>query len=241
MRYSFIASILLFSICTTYLFNSNSLFLNPKENSIKKRYVETYAEIKTKVELERSKLKNKTISKDSISKIFTRNLVNQIIPHWYGTKWSFEGHTSVPKNGEIACGYFVSTTLRDMGFNVNRYKLAQQLPINEAYSLAVLDSVLTIHNDTSLECQNKLYTVLKEGIYFIGFDKSHVGFIYKNDNQLYIIDSNFFSGEVQKEAIEKSKVFHYFSTFYIAPLSTNASLLEKWMNKREINVITSHK
>lgn len=240
MRYSVIYSLFLFSIGTIFYFDSTSFHILDNSNTFERTSVKSYPEIKMQIELERSKLKNKSFSKDSISEIFTRNLVDSIFPYWYGTKWSFEGHTSIPNNGEVACGYFVSTTLRDIGLAVNRYKLAQQLPVNEAYSLAVSDTVQTIKHETSMECQKELYTLLKEGIYFIGFDKSHVGFIYKKDNQLYIIDSNFFSGKVQKERIEQSKVFHYFTTFYITPLSTNESLLKKWIHKREITVVTSH-
>ncbi|WMJ72126.1 hypothetical protein RCC89_02925 [Cytophagaceae bacterium ABcell3] len=51
------------------------------------------------------------ISEDSVGRVFSDYLVNKLIPYWYGTKWDFEGHTDVPGKGEIACGYFVSTTL----------------------------------------------------------------------------------------------------------------------------------
>ncbi len=51
------------------------------------------------------------------------------------------GHTAVPKEGEIACGYFVSTTLLHMGVPLNRYKIAQQNPLNEAKTYAAGDSV----------------------------------------------------------------------------------------------------
>ena len=241
MRNSLNFSIILFSITIIFFFNSTFFRYKYCDNSIHKKCQASYPEVKAKIEWNRSKIKNKLISKDSISKIFTSNLIDEIFPHWYGTKWSFDGHTSIPNQGEIACGYFVSTTLRDIGFVVNRYKLAQQLPVNEAYSLGIQDTVQIIKHETSLECQIELYEVLKEGIYFIGFDKNHVGFIYKKGNQLYIIDSNFFSGKVQKEVIETSKVFHYFSTFYITPLSTNNSLLEKWIHKKEINIVTSHR
>ena len=54
---------------------------------------------------------------------FTDFLLNAIIPHWYGTPWDFNGHTSIPNQGEIACGYFVSTTLRDIGLKLNRFKM----------------------------------------------------------------------------------------------------------------------
>jgi hypothetical protein len=34
--------------------------------------------------------------------------------------------SETPGRGEIACGYFVSTVLRDAGFGVERVRLAQQ-------------------------------------------------------------------------------------------------------------------
>src|SRR5690606_907796 len=74
---------------------------------------------------------------DSVMEVFTLKLLNEIIPYWYGTEWDFEGHTAIPNEGKIACGYFVSTTLRDMGLNINRYKLAQQHGLNEARTIAL--------------------------------------------------------------------------------------------------------
>ncbi|WP_045471112.1 hypothetical protein [Winogradskyella sp. PG-2] len=74
--------------------------------------------------------KNKAI--DSASKYIYSKLLNDIVPHWYDTPWDFNGHTSTPNNGEIACGYFVSSTLKHLGFNLNRYKMAQAAGLNEA-------------------------------------------------------------------------------------------------------------
>ncbi len=54
--------------------------------------------------------KNKAI--DIASHYLYSKLLNDIVPHWYGTPWDFNGHTNIPNQGEIACGYFVSTTLR---------------------------------------------------------------------------------------------------------------------------------
>ena len=45
------------------------------------------------------------------SQLLFSNLADSVFPAWYGTKWDFNGHTNVPKEGLIACGYFVSTTL----------------------------------------------------------------------------------------------------------------------------------
>jgi hypothetical protein len=48
------------------------------------------------------------------------------MPPWDGTPWDFNGTTQVPGEGFIACGYYVSTLLRDAGFRVERIRLAQQ-------------------------------------------------------------------------------------------------------------------
>ena len=45
---------------------------------------------------------------------------------WLGHPWNFNGTATVPGEGKIACGYFVSTIMRDTGFGVKRIKLAQQ-------------------------------------------------------------------------------------------------------------------
>ncbi len=76
------------------------------------------------------------ITLDSVRQAFTNTLLDDIIPYWYGTDWSFEGHTTVPRSGQIACGYFVSTTLLDAGLRLNRFRLAQQAPEVEATMLS---------------------------------------------------------------------------------------------------------
>jgi hypothetical protein len=49
---------------------------------------------------------------------------------WLGTPWDHNGTCEQPGGGEIACGYFVSTILRDAGFRVERFRLAQQASEN---------------------------------------------------------------------------------------------------------------
>ena len=180
---------------------------------------------------------SKEITLDSISKIFQKSLVNKIIPFWEGTKWTFEGHTSKPKTGSIACGYFVSTTLQDIGINLNRYKLAQQSPKNEAKSLAVNSTVKVFSEESVSVNIAAINQYLKEGIHFIGFDESHVGYILKEKNQLYLIHSNYIDAMgVIIEPIENSEVFKSYNRFYIVELSTNNSLLNYWINKTPIEI-----
>src|SRR5262249_4067776 len=62
--------------------------------------------------------------------IVTESIFKEIFPAWYGTPWDFYGTTEVPQQGKIACGYFVSTVLRDAGWRVQRVRLAQQASEN---------------------------------------------------------------------------------------------------------------
>ena len=50
----------------------------------------------------------------------TRAVCSQIAPEWMGTPWDFYGTTQQPGRGKIACGYFVTTVLRDAGVRLRR-------------------------------------------------------------------------------------------------------------------------
>ena len=177
---------------------------------------------------------------DSLSKLMEQALIHQIIPFWYGTPWSFSGHIAQPGEGSIACGYFVSTTLRDIGINVNRYRLAQQSPINEAKSLQIEGDVISISGTSTEQLIQDFKTNLQAGLYFIGFDSSHVGYLLVRDNELLLIHSNYLGGEgVGVEFIDESEVFASYFTFYIVPLSNNKALLKAWKSKAPIKVVTS--
>lgn len=169
---------------------------------------------------------------DSLGTVFTSLLLNNIIPHWYGTEWDFNGYTSIPNEGVIACGYFVSTTLKDMGLNVNRYKLAQQGPENEAKSIAINVSEILHFDEENI---NEKLQNLDQGIYFIGLD-NHVGYLYIKDTNAYFIHSNYIEGKVMIENTRFSEAF-YSSNYYISTITGNSSLMDKWLKKEELIVV----
>ena len=179
-----------------------------QELSFKRDSIYSYDQVVLSIKEQKKQVSKADLNLDSISKLFKASLLHRIIPYWEGTKWSFEGHTSKPKTGEIACGYFVSTTLMHVGLNINRYKLAQQNPLNEAKSLLLGTELIKI-SEASIENNiNAIRSKLKEGIYFIGFGESHVGYIIKEKEELYLIHSNYIGSEgVIIEEIESSKVF----------------------------------
>jgi len=216
-----------------------NLVLEPKGN---------YSSIKTAIANEQKRFRNQYFNlntatqQDSLiqeaSTYITETLVNEIIPHWYGTTWSFSGYTAAPNEGEVGCSYFVSTTLLHAAFRVNRYKLAQQGPQHEAKSLQ-LDSIHLVENT---ETTTSIYSYMKEnfdeGIFFVGLDHSHVGYLLYRKKQLFFIQSSYgIPNGVIIEKIEFSEIFKWCSVYSIAEISTNKKLIEYWVKYQEIPII----
>lgn len=195
----------------------------------------TYTATKVQINLLRGSLHNdlnaKRIDIDSVKRTFDDRLTNRIIPYWYGTGWSFGGHTSIPQQGKIACGYFVSTTLKDMGLKLNRYDLAQKSPIEEAQTLSCGSEIKTIVHENPEKALKEINEFTKEGVYFIGFDTGHVGFLIKKKNRLFLIHSTYLSPiSVCIEPLANAKVFKKFTKFYLVDISHNDKLMRKWLN-----------
>jgi hypothetical protein len=183
--------------------------------------------------------KNKVkTSPDSLRKSALENLIlNQLVPYWYKTPWDFNGYTEIPKKGVVACGYFVSTVMKHAGFNLNRYKLAQQNPLNEAKSLACGDSV-NVYSVGSRQLQKIFNESYTEGLYFVGLD-FHVGFLLFRNKELYFIHSNYINSEgVIFEKAVYSEAFNASTNYRIAEISTNESLMEKWIDGSELTIVT---
>jgi len=173
-----------------------------------------------------------TITLDYIKTAFANHLVDDIIPHWYGTPWSFGGHTEQPNQGKIACGYFVSTTLRDMGLQINRYKLAQKSPVDEAKMISCGAVINNIVKDTAEKAFVEIDSLTSEGLYFIGFDEGHVGYLLKRKGELFLIHSNYLAPvSVCMETLKESRVFKRFSKFHLVSISHNETLLQRWLDE----------
>jgi len=198
----------------------------------------SYAATRAATERLRSGLRRNTPSPDSLSRAFTDALLNGIIPYWYGTPWSFGGHTSKPGVGQVACGYFVSTTLAHLGLNVNRYRLAQRSPLREAQSLALGEEIIGVNESVTAAAIHQIDSLTSEGIYFIGFDQSHVGYLLKRGGELFVLHSDYTSAfGVRVEPIGESVAFGLFERFQLVPLSGNQILLQRWLSGAEVAVL----
>ncbi|WP_152611497.1 hypothetical protein [Psychroserpens damuponensis] len=171
---------------------------------------------------------------DSASHYLYSKLLNDIVPHWYGTEWDFNGHTNIPNDGDIACGYFVSTTLKHFGFNLNRYKMAQQAGLTEARMLQANAKLKTFRNLSFENLKIKINSVYKDGIYFVGLD-NHVGYVVIKDKELYFLHSSYCDDKVVIELAERSPCFT--SNIYVfAEISTNNDLVKNWIFNTRLNV-----
>lgn len=166
-------------------------------------------------------------------KRFSKDFTEKMLPEWYGTAWTFTGHTEKPKQGSVACGYFVSTTLRDAGFNLNRFKLAQMAPYDEVKTVACGDSVEVFKNFDKTRFTAEMLKY-EDGLYFVGLD-FHVGFLQKSSNQIYFIHSNYIGQVgVMKETIADSKAIQS-ESYYVCSVSNNKKLIRKWILNEKIN------
>ena len=178
--------------------------------------------------------KQAIIAKASV--LFQNSLLYSIFPYWYGTKWDFNGYSEIPREGTIACGYFVSTTLRHSGVPINRYKLAQQTPQNEAKSLASGAKIIELGDVSNKEMLEYFKANCTEGLYFVGLF-NHVGFLLYSNNQLYFIHSNYIgTSGVTLECTKYSLAFRG-PVYYIVPLTSNEAFIRKWLLQKTFTIV----
>ncbi len=120
---------------------------------------------------------------------FLCSVVEEIAPFWYGTPWDYNGMTEVPGTDSIACGYFVTTVLRDMGVVLNRFRLAQE-PSEAMIRSLVSSDVIRRFSDVSID---SFVAVVREwgvGLYIVGLD-IHVGFLICDARQVSFLHSSY--------------------------------------------------
>ena len=162
-----------------------------------------------------------------------RSILNEIFPAWYGTAWDFYGTTEVPQKGKIACGYFVSTVLRDAGWRVQRARLAQQASENIILSLTADPHVKRFRRVAISD----FITAVKEwgpGIYVVGLD-IHTGFIVHTGGDVYFIHSSYVEPyTVVREKASESKILTASNYRVLGKITADDLLMEKWLLRKQI-------
>ena len=154
------------------------------------------------------------------------HLVNDSIPaYWNGTPWDFYGMTRTPQKGEIACGYFVTNTLADLGLKIEHVKLAQ---------CASGDMIKKLCTDIHTFSGIKNFEAYMEkqpenSVFIVGLD-FHTGYIVKDASGSHFLHSNYINREgVIKEKIADSKALAKNKFFMTGSLTGNKKWLEEWV------------
>jgi hypothetical protein len=185
-------------------------------------------------EYKRTENKKATIEKARVH--FLSSLNKVIFPEWFGTKWDFYGTTETPRKGKVACGYFVTTVLRDTGVRVQRVKLAQQASENIIKSLTSEKFIKRFRNT---DIDDFVTEIIKsgEGLYIIGLD-FHVGFIYYDRKDVWFIHSSYAEPqEVIKENALRSVVLISSKYRVTGKISADDSFILKWLNQTEFPTV----
>jgi len=202
-----------------------------------------YQEVVAKLEAERVKLGSSYQQATSPAQradvvaqartFVTGSIYQEIFPSWYGTPWDFNGTTEVPQQGKIACGYFVSTVLRDAGWRVQRVRLAQQASENIILSLTTDPHVKRFRR---VPISDFVSTVKQwgTGIYVVGLDV-HTGFIVNTGSEVYFIHSSYVEPYVvvREKAIE-SRILAASNYRVLGKITADEQFIEKWLLKKEI-------
>jgi hypothetical protein len=191
------------------------------------------------LEIEKSRIEfgiqfTKAENKDAVIREVREYLLNSyenIFEYWYGTKWDFNGTSRVPGEGSIACGYFVTNTLVDLGFNIPRIKWAQSASEVFISKLAERKDIKRFSNRPVSEIR-KYLLFAGRGIYLVGLDQ-HVGFIVVNSEGMRFIHANYYSPDkgVMSEKLNSENPLKYSKYRIIGKLFSDRMLMN-WMNKR---------
>lgn len=157
---------------------------------------------------------NKKSKEDKKKYLFT--FINYDVPnYWTSTPWSFNGTSREPQKATIACGYFVTNTLTDFGFDINRTYLAQQ-----ASSVMIKKLCKDIKYFSKRQDLDKyILTKDKNQVYIVGLD-FHTGFITRENKDTYFIHSNYIKNKgVVKELTQTSQALNASKTFMIGTLN----------------------
>ncbi len=233
MSFLFATLLLLFSCEQTSSINDEriSTQLETEQAFDIAEHQKNYTQLKKRIEDYKGMLKNSRMTEDLKLKraqnYISNTLIDSIIPYWIGTKWDFNGISPEPRKGEIACGYFVSTTLRDVGVNLNRYKVAQKAASEIVKELCAPTS---IKNLSSLDKLNDYLSEVKDGeLLIVGLD-FHVGFIFKNEGKSFFAHSNYINREgVIVEELNASQAIQASNAYYVGNVTKNISLTKKWL------------
>ncbi|MEO6719966.1 MAG: hypothetical protein ABIN67_06350 [Ferruginibacter sp.] len=168
---------------------------------------------------------------DSITDFWVGTISDDLYESWQNTPWDFNGTTRVPQRGAIACGYFVTTILKDMSLPIQVQKLAVCPSSEMMKSLFPLQKIKNLSYLDYAEFNDNLKR-LSKGVYIIGLD-FHTGFIVNDGKENWFIHSNYIMRKgVTKEAVLISAALRSSKTRWLISLTGDKDFLYRWLKQK---------
>lgn len=160
-----------------------------------------------------------------------QHITESMFPAWYNTEYDFNGTTQVPRQGKIACGYFVTTILEQAGLQLDRVALARAASEQMIQSLLQEQHIYRFSRRPLSEFLDKAKE-LGEGLYLVGLD-THTGFLWNNGRELYFVHASGRSPHcVIKELAETSWSLQKSKYRVLGSLTADYLLLVRWLRQR---------
>ena len=161
-----------------------------------------------------------------------RELLESTLPAmmrcWLGTPWDYNGISETPGKGKIACGYFVSTIMRDAGFLLPRIRLSQQ-PSQTILGAFVPRDSMTIRAGMDYPAFHAMVLSKEAGVYIVGLD-NHIGFIVHDGSDLRFIHASGSSPwSVVDETKENAHALRSSHYRVIGNVTAQNDTLKKWL------------
>jgi hypothetical protein len=164
-----------------------------------------------------------------IKNYWVATLGSDLYEQWKGTPWDFNGTTQTPRQGAIACGYFVTHLLQDMGCTLDRVKLSTCPSLTMMKSLAPEQPVLNLSR-LSYAAFNERIKKAGRGVFIAGLD-FHTGFLINDGTETWFLHSNYIGRQgVVKEKITASAALQASQSRFVILLTEDEAFLQRWMN-----------
>ena len=153
---------------------------------------------------------------------------DDLFPRWYGTPWDYNGTTQTPGEGAIACGYFVTTVLRDAGFRLERVRLAQ-VPSETMIKALVPETQIRRFSDVSLEDFVAAVRDEGPGLFLVGLDL-HTGFLVNEAGEVSFVHASYVPPRrVFREPALTSPILGASRYRVVGKLTGSDRVLERWL------------
>ncbi len=150
---------------------------------------------------------------------------------WKGTRWDFNGTTRTPRQGAIACGYFVTTVLQDAGFVLPRIRWAQLAAEPMIRKMAPASKGF---RDRPVREVEHWLLGQGDGLYAVGLD-NHVGFVRVPDGEALFVHSSYYrpSIGVMAETLHGENPFAHARYRFIGRLLDDRMVVA-WLEGRDL-------